>query len=97
MNKSPLFFLLGLLGAVAQGVQAQGAPSGPPALPGDMPGQGMRLPVRQFDGDERMERREEMRQRRDTWRQMSPEERHQFRSDIRDAGRSIYPRRNRGN
>jgi hypothetical protein len=51
-------------------------------------------PAWREERQERWERREEyrddLRQRRDAWRGMSPEERHQFRSDIRDAGRDIY-------
>lgn len=38
------------------------------------------------------ERREEARRRREAWRQLSPEERHQLRRDIRDAGDALYPR-----
>lgn len=38
------------------------------------------------------EEREERRQRREAWRQMTPEERHQLRRDIRDAGHMLYPR-----
>lgn len=38
------------------------------------------------------ERREEARRRREAMQQMSPEERHQLRRDIRDAGRMLYPR-----
>jgi len=36
--------------------------------------------------------REARRSRREMWQQMSPEERHQLRRDIRDAGRELYRR-----
>jgi len=42
--------------------------------------------------EERAAWREERRARREPWRQMSPEERHQLRRDIREAGDAIYPR-----
>lgn len=48
------------------------------------------MPGNPFFQEERMGHREEARQRREMWRQMSPEERHRLRSDIRDAGRSLY-------
>lgn len=54
------------------------------------------MPGNPFFQEERMGHREEARQRREIWRQMSPEERHRLRSDIRDAGQSLYPRRHRG-
>jgi hypothetical protein len=38
----------------------------------------------------------ERRTRREAWQQMSPEERHQLRRDIRDAGHELYPRVRRG-
>ena len=68
--------------------------------------QGMGPPPGQFDQrmrgspdqreqlrDERHRLHEERRQRRESWQQMSPEERHQLRRDIRDAGETLYPRR----
>ena len=62
---------------------------GPPraALPEPMP----RMPMRQMSDAQR----EESRQRREAWRQMSPEDRHQLRSDIRAAGQTLYPRGHR--
>lgn len=43
--------------------------------------------------EQREQWREERRQRREQWQQLSPEERHQLRRDIRDAGQTLYPRR----
>jgi hypothetical protein len=54
------------------------------------------MPGRQLLPEDRMQHREEARQNRENWRQMSPEERHRLRSDIRDAGRSLYSGRQRG-
>lgn len=79
------------LSALAPAAQAQ---DGPPQLP--QPGgygAGQRAPMsdwRDLSPEQHEQRREERRQQREARRQMSPEERHQFRSDIRDAGRSIY-------
>ncbi|GAB1393708.1 hypothetical protein MASR1M60_18720 [Rhodocyclaceae bacterium] len=51
---------------------------------------------RQARGEATVESRrqwhEERRQRREALQQMSPEDRHQLRRDIRDAGRTLYLR-----
>lgn len=46
-----------------------------------------------ISAEERERRRDEARRRREAWQQMSQEERHQLRSDIRDAGQALYPPR----
>jgi hypothetical protein len=49
-------------------------------------------PMRDLSPEQRDQVREERRQRREAWQQMSPEDRHQLRRDIRDAGQTLYPR-----
>ncbi|MDX9994147.1 MAG: hypothetical protein RBS28_02405 [Rhodocyclaceae bacterium] len=93
MNKAVRFFLLSFCCLLSLNGMAQEYPRPPAAHYGVGPEGG---PGQQLSPEERMERREENRQRRDSWRQMSPEERHRLRSDIRDAGRSLYPGRQRG-
>ncbi len=94
MNKAVRFFLLSAFSLLPLSGMAQEYPRPPAAEQyGAGPEGG---PGRSLSAEERIERREENRQRRDAWRQMSPEERHRLRSDIRDAGRSIYPGQHRG-
>jgi hypothetical protein len=62
--------------------------SPPPGMYGQMHGQRMR----ELSPEQREQVREARQQRRDTWQQMSPEDRHQLRRDIRDAGQTLYPR-----
>jgi len=52
--------------------------------------------LRDMTPEERAAWREERRARREQWRQMSPEERHQLRRDIREAGRDLYFQRHHG-
>lgn len=61
--------------------------------PSGYPERVQRMPMRDgLSAEERERMREAGRERREAWRQMSPEDRHQLRRDIRDAGRSLYPR-----
>ncbi|MFN3883681.1 MAG: hypothetical protein ACK4Q4_02850 [Rhodocyclaceae bacterium] len=87
MEKLPL--VLVLLGCAMLGTaQAQGAPPLPPVQPG--PHEAPRGSWRDLTPKQRerwREWREERRQQRDFLREMSPEERHQLRRDIREAGR----------
>lgn len=88
MEKSVRILLAVCLSTLAPAVLAQ---DGLPQPGGYGPGQ--RAPMsdwRDLSPEQHEQRREERRQQREARRQMSPEERHQFRSDIRDAGRSIY-------
>lgn len=87
-----IFLLLGL-SVLALAAGAQPAPP-PPGYQGPGPGygQGQRGPMRDLSAEQREDRRREHRQRREVWQQMSPEERHQLRRDIRDAGQELYPR-----
>jgi len=62
-----------------------------PLSPG-MYGQMQRQPMRDLSPEQREQMREARQQRRDAWQQMSPEDRHQLRRDIRDAGQTLYPR-----
>jgi hypothetical protein len=72
-------------------------------LPADSPREVQRVPPRGVLSEEERQRRraeglnrhEQHEERRAAWQQMSPEERQRLRSDIRDAGRVIYPRRGR--
>jgi Spy/CpxP family protein refolding chaperone len=90
-----IFACLALLVA-AHGVAAQAMPPSPPPPPA-FDGAGQRAGRPDWSPEQRQQFREEMRTRREEWRQMSPEERHQLRRDIRDAGRELYPRgRHRG-
>jgi uncharacterized membrane protein len=83
--KTPVLILLLALSA-ALPAWGQDAPL-PPA------GYRERMPLRDGLSSEERERMRDTRQeRRDAWRQMSPEDRHQLRRDIRDAGRTLYPR-----
>lgn len=87
MNKSAIAFLLLMLSALPY-AGAQPAPR---------PSDGQRqLRAHDFSPEQREqwreERREERRQRREQWQQMSPEDRHQLRRDVREAGQSLYPR-----
>lgn len=69
------------------------APAGPPG--GSAPtGREFRhgMPPHDMSPAERAAWREERRQRRAAWKQMTPEERRQLRRDIREAGDAIYPR-----
>jgi hypothetical protein len=92
MNKSALTFLLLTL-TVLPLAGAQDAPPPPSSF-----GQRQMRP-HDFSPEQREqwreERRDERRQRREALQQMSPEERHQLRRDVREAGQSLYPRRDR--
>ena len=57
-----------------------------------MYGQMQHQPMRDLSPEQREQMREARQQRRDAWQQMSPEDRHQLRRDIRDAGQTLYPR-----
>lgn len=90
MNKRCRRFLLSCCCLLATHAMAQAPVREPMQYAGP---EGM--PERRMSPEERMQHREEARQNRENWRQMSPEERHRLRSDIRDAGRSLYPGRPR--
>lgn len=102
MKKCAQLLILLSLTAFALAAGAQGRPP-PGAGPGYHGGQGplrdqydaQRDAQREAHRSERMEQREERRrenrQHREMWQQMSPEERHQLRRDIRDAGQDLYP------
>lgn len=94
MNKAARFFLLSCCAFSLHAMAEDFAQ--PPAIRYGGPENGAVRPLSPGQGMDRMERREERRQRHEAWRQMSPEERHRLRSDIRDAGRSIYSGRQRG-
>jgi hypothetical protein len=82
-----LLLSLSLIAAALPG-WAQDVP--PPPLPPA----GWQVPeraMRELSPEERTQWRESREQRREARRQMSPEERHAFRRDIRNAGRELYP------
>ncbi len=86
MNKSILAFLLLMLSALPHAG----------AQPAHRPPDGQRqMRPHDFPPEQREQWREERRQRREQWQQMSPEDRHQLRRDVREAGQSLYPRRDR--
>jgi uncharacterized membrane protein len=82
-----------LLFCLAAALPAYGQESPPPLPPA---GQELRMPLHVLTPEQLEQWREERRQRREAWQQMSPEERHQLRRDIRDAGHALYPRNRRG-
>lgn len=81
---------LGLLCGAAFGVRAQGMPS-PPGGDGRL----QRPPPQDWTPEQREQWREERRQQREAWHQMSPADRQQLRQDIRESGRALYPRERR--
>ncbi|MEW6164660.1 MAG: hypothetical protein AB1642_06335 [Pseudomonadota bacterium] len=87
MKKSAVLRLSLLLCACLSAAHAQETPQPGADRQGDM-----RPPLRALSSEERGEFREAHRQHRESWRQMSQEERHALRRDIREAGRSLYPR-----
>ena len=92
MKTLPRLLLSLSLCAAVLPARGQGAPP-PPAAAG-FHAQELPLLMRSDLSTEERERlREEARRRREAWQQMSPEERHQLRRDIRDAGQALYPRR----
>lgn len=101
MEKTARMLILLCLAIASFGAGAQDVPPAPPygagAPSGSPPGFGgpaARLPMRPLNDwtpEQREQFREERRQRREAWMQMSPEERHQLRRDIRDAGQRLYP------
>lgn len=92
MKKSAVLFLLLSLSATLP-VCAQDVPPPPPVPPF---GQEPRFQLRSLTPEQLEQWREERRLRREAWQQMTPEERHQLRRDIRDAGHALYPRNRRG-
>ncbi len=65
-----------------------------PQMPPERPGHAgiHHKPPQDMTPEERAAWREARRARREQWRQMSPEERHQLRHDIREAGHDLYRR-----
>lgn len=80
--------LLLSLSTAALPAGAQDVPAPPPPAGWQAP----ERPMRDLSPEERAQWRESREQRREAWRQMSPEERHELRRDIRNAGQELYPR-----
>lgn len=91
-NAASRLSVFSLLAAITLVSRAQGLPLPPPPPPGPA-GDPAQMDRRWHDmsPEQRQQWRDERRQRRDARRQMSPEERHQLRRDIRDAGQALYP------
>lgn len=85
MKKAAPVLLCSLLGLLAMGVSAQPQSYSPPWR--EVPHERFRDRVPEERERLREEREQWRKERREQWQQLSPEERHQLRRDIREAGR----------